>query len=686
MSKRDQKKHQKEVKRKQQVKERADRERRSTAGPPREVRYVIAAVRGLIEDREYKKAEELLLMELPRHPRSAELLDETVYLYQKTGDRRSLAKYAPRLAQLRPSDPEANLMMAQGYLFTERVALALQAYRAFLDRWPTHKYASKAEAALELLEPEVGTRLTVFGLTPEELPLLALHDQLLQNINDGEFEAATVNGRSLVAARPKMISARNNLVLALFQMGEFSECLAIARESSDLSPENCFANAQLGLLLFLSGSCEEARVVAQRTLNWAQDHAVTSGAAAQDGLTKLCELQCLLGDDEDVLRTADLAAKLEVLSQDAEGAIAHLRAVALLRLGRKEEALRSWEKCLKLYPHHSLAEENLADAKSATQGHAPWPLSLQHWLPKAFMTKVRSIAATEKKTSSQLAAVLTEWPFLKTLVPAMLDRGDEATREFAIALAKADASPEMMEALKDFALGQRGPDSMRLSLLSFLREHNVIDSTPSKVWRAGRWTEIVTTAFRIHWEPTPHPDKELNNLLRNCYHALMREDKRKALELARKCVERDPNFPACQHNLATALSMQGDRESRQQAQGILDELFDRFPDYVFARVTKVQDAIDGGELERAAQLLEPLTRKEDWHGSEAMSYAAVTALLATAKKDWPGAEHMLGMMRQISPEDPRIEVIQRDLHSAMLKAGDFGALTKKLKSRLMQEM
>jgi hypothetical protein len=106
---------------------------------------------------------------------------------------------------------------------------------------------------------------------------------------------------------------------------------------------------------------------------------------------------------------------------------------------------------------------------------------------------------------------------------------------------------------------------MRLSLLHFLREHNVIDSTPCKVWRAGRWTEIVTTAFRIHWESTPHPDKELNNLLRNCYHALMREDKLKALELARKCVERDPNFPACQNSLATALSMQDDGESRRQA-------------------------------------------------------------------------------------------------------------------------
>jgi hypothetical protein len=107
---------------------------------------------------------------------------------------------------------------------------------------------------------------------------------------------------------------------------------------------------------------------------------------------------------------------------------------------------------------------------------------------------------------------------------------------------------------------------------------------------------------------------------------------------------------------------------------------------VFARVNKVQDAIDEGDLERAAQLLEPLTRKEDWHGSEAMAYAAVTALLATAKKDWPGAEHMLGMMRQINPDDPRIEVIQRDLHAAMLKAGDSGVLTKKLQSRLLEEM
>ena len=686
MSKRDQKKHQKEVKRKQQVKERAERERQSSAVPPREVRHVIAAARGLIEDRDYRRAEELLLSALPRFSRCAELLDETVYLYQKTGDRRSLAKYAPRLARLRPSDPEANLLMAQGYLFTERVALALQAYRAFLERWPTHKYASKAKSALELLEPEVETRLAAFGLTPEKLPLLALHDQLLQNISDGEFEAAAVNGRSLVEARPQMVSARNNLVLALFQLGESSECLKFARESCAMFPENCFANAQLGTLLFLSGSFEEARAVAQRTLTWAQEHLTSTGSSAQDGLTKLCELLCLLGDNDDVLRAAELTKKLEILSREAEGSIEHLRAVALMRLGRKADAVQSWEECLKLYPHHSLAEENLADAQSATQGHAPWPLALSHWLPKAFMTKVRSVALMEKSTSSSLAAVLSEWPYLKTLVPAMLDRGDDATREFAIALAKAEQSAEMMQALRDFALGQRGPDAMRLSLLNFLREHSIIDSTPMRVWRAGDWTEIVTTAFRIHWQPTLHPDKELNQLLSSCYRALMREDKGKALDLARQCVARDPNFPACLHNLATALSMQGDRDSRRQSEEIVDDIFSRFPDYVFARISKVQDAIDAGELERADQLLEPLTRKEDWHGSEAMAHAAVTALLSIAKKDWPGAEHMLGMMRQIDSDDPRIEVIQRDLQAAMLKAGDFGVLSRKLQSRLLQDM
>ncbi len=164
---------------------------------------------------------------------------------------------------------------------------------------------------------------------------------------------------------------------------------------------------------------------------------------------------------------------------------------------------------------------------------------------------------------------------------------------------------------------------MRLSLLSFLREHNIIDSAPATVWRAGAWTEIVTIAFRIHWEPTPHPDKELNQLLKNCYHALMREDKRKALELARQCVAGDPNFPTCLHNLATALSMRGDRESIRRAQEIQDEIFNRFPDYVFARISKVQDAIEDGDLALADQLLEPLTRKEDWHGSEAMAHAVV---------------------------------------------------------------
>ena len=89
------------------------------------------------------------------------------------------------------------------------------------------------------------------------------------------------------------------------------------------------------------------------------------------------------------------------------------------------------------------------------------------------------------------------------LIPALLDRGDPLGREAAMRLAMADQSPPMLDALKDFAFGWRGPDALRLETLQFLRERKVIDGGPHDIYRRGDWTDIQLLEAEITGEPRP---------------------------------------------------------------------------------------------------------------------------------------------------------------------------------------
>jgi len=60
-----------------------------------------------------------------------------------------------------------------------------------------------------------------------------------------------------------------------------------------------------------------------------------------------------------------------------------------------------------------------------------------------------------------LRRLAQQHPYLARVVPVLLDRGDPGARGVAFAMAVTVKSPELLAALRDFGLGQRGPDDMR---------------------------------------------------------------------------------------------------------------------------------------------------------------------------------------------------------------------------------
>lgn len=460
-SNRSQKKHQKEVKRKKLQKQKSAAASQAQRIPPREVRNALMEANELMQDGRLDEAERVLISEQRLRRNSPELLEALIDLYQRTKNHVHLAETARRLVQLQPHDPEAQLMMAQGFMFCGRVAMAMIAYREFLEKWPDHKYVSKALGAIAILGPELERNLAAFELTESELDLMALHDRILQRISVSEFDDAIAHAKELLAVKPRLVSARNNLTLALFQTGELQEAIQTVRETLQIFPDNRFAEASLGRMLFLSGQFAEAHEIARHISDFPADQ--------QDAVAIQAEFLGLIGYDEEILRVVQHAENIPSMSPECRGVLNHYKAFALKRLGRDQEAIDCWKLSLKDYPQMVLAKENLAELKSGVHCHAPWPDHFGKWLPKRAMDGFIQFLKSDKSSQNlRIAEALNCWPHVGKLVPALLDRGDRTGREFAVLMAKGLASEEMLDALESFASSNRGPDQLRSQTLSGL--------------------------------------------------------------------------------------------------------------------------------------------------------------------------------------------------------------------------
>jgi hypothetical protein len=106
----------------------------------------------------------------------------------------------------------------------------------------------------------------------------------------------------------------------------------------------------------------------------------------------------------------------------------------------------------------------------------------------------------EEAMSKAARRYLREHPEIAPLVPLLLDRGDPTARELALHVALAARTPELLAALWDFALGQRGPDAMRNRAAQAASEAGLLPAGPVRLWLDGKWREVLLMGFLLHGE------------------------------------------------------------------------------------------------------------------------------------------------------------------------------------------
>ncbi len=562
-----------------------------------------------------------------------------------------------RLVDLDPADCEAVLSLANAHLQNDQMTLMLVAYRRFLERWPRDSRVARLQEPVRMLEKELEEKRLNAKLAREDsLLIFTYHEQIQIALSDQEFEHAVELADRILARYPHFDAAGNNRAEALFQLGRLDDAITECRRVLGYKPENFFTLAILTRYLFFRGdTLELADCVARlksfdtRWLAW---------------WCKTMETLSMLGDDAGVL---EVFGRAEGELQDVRppsldaGFLYHYAAAAQLRLGDETQARRLWRKAVESWPGLDPAVENLADLQRPVgEWNAPWSVRFHQWLPALVYQELSVLFNSEKRQTSEYLAqqqrLLQMCPYLPRLVPVLLERGDPVARVTAYWIASTSETPEMLAALRTFALGKYGPDKLRHNaLMTLLQKHAV--GRHVTMWREGQWREENVFAWEIYGGDIVRgwPD-EVERLAARAEQAQRLGQAKLAEVLFREALSLRPDTPELLNNLGAALGQQGRYD---EATALAERICRDHPDYLFGRTNLALILANRGELERAQQLLEPLLDRERFSGNEFSAICFCKANLARHQGQSDQVQFWADYLARVQPNDPKLAIIRK---------------------------
>lgn len=612
------------------------------------------------------QAEELLSEGDPQHalnllhgldnkfPHQPDVLGLTANAYLDTGNQHGYLQAIYKLHEITPNRADVKLGLAGAYLTNGYLALALQTFRQFIKHWSRDERAPDVQKTIQQLEKGLEEILAELGDVSEKgYEFACQHEELRLMMESGNYSRCRQLAKKLLQQRPTFTPILNNLSQVEWLEGNLEQAIETGRKVLEIESQNIHALSNLTRFLFMQRKRDKADILAKQLKD--------SNAPAVDRWVKKAEALSFIGDDDGVLDLLEQAKSAKETDQMNE-MIWHWFAVAEYRMGTHSKARSHWQKCAKLAPYFEMANKNLAEMKKPLHERVcPQAFSLETWIPrKTLETLTSSVERTARKKNDdafrkEVIEYFNRHPEFIQFVPAALTSGDEMSREFALQLADMSAHPAILDALKIFALGQDGPDSIRLDASQILSKHGVLKSGEMvDLWLEGEWKPIMMMGFQISYDPPERPTLKpvAQHLMEKAVYALRAKKGDEAEFHLRKALEIQKDEPGLLNNLAVALSMQG---KHTEAEKIANEIPTRFPDYFFGQVIAVRKAIQAGELEKAKPILDRMMQKQELHVTEfgAMCACQIDFMIEDDKPE--GAVSWFEMWQEGYPDDPALK-------------------------------
>lgn len=616
----------------------------------------IARAARLIQDGDLDAARALLETQLRSEPGRSDALQLLLEIYQELGDNQAFCQTAEQLRQKFPSDRHLQLMFASGCLKVHRPIEALHVFRQFVKRWGNDPLAAGAREMLADLEVPVAKMLTASPFDERDrFELGLLHEQALWALQSGDHPRVIRVGEELRRRAPDFVSNLNNLSESYFQSERIDDACLTLKEVLDLDQDNFHALSNLGRFLLLTGRISDAESLRDRLRH--------VNSTSLEYFVKVVELLSHFGDDQAVSEVFEQARALghTASSNPNTAQLLHLAGVSLARQGQTARAKECWRAALKIDPSNLTITDNLKDLeKPAEKRQGAWPFPINGWMNhKTSRRACEILDASGKNTADELQRFLANHPWLTELVPKMLERGDQITREIACRIADGLGTPELTQALLDFCLSKNGPDELRMKTLFSLNTRKLLTETIYRFWSKGQWIDIELNAYEITHEPleksySPH----VENLIRGAMAAMYRGDGCAAEASYNKAIAEVGETPDLLHNLSNAYQVQG---RSADARALALQVHQRWPDYFFGNVSAARACVESKDFDQAKQILDSLRRQTKLHITQYVGLCIGHIELLIAEGNQAAAKSWLAQFRQADPHHPGIAALEEQL-------------------------
>ena len=596
--------------------------------------------------KQWLKAQKTLEQLEQRFPSKKEVLECWLTLAYAKGNWTTYQQKGTEYTLKHPDEPDAYLTLSSVCLKNTYPLLALEALQNFCDKFPHHPEISEARETIDKIQTMVPELLKDYareGQQVLEIGILSERGRFLFESN--QYTEASKIFEELIKLAPNFPPALNNLSLIRCFEGDLTAAIALAKQVLEFEPNNFQALGNLVRFYVLSGEAE----LAQQYLNElkALDNEVL------EIWSKKAESLSLFGDWSSLVELGKQAESSDI-SEDLTALFWHCVAVGYANSGLQKKARQLWEKSLKISPGFEYARKNLDNIKLPREEQVtPWAFDINEWVSSKIKEEITQMISDfdtkdEHKSQSIAKRIIKENSHIIPLIPILLKRGSPLGRQFAIYLATLTKKTELLEALKEFALGREGSDKERLEVAQKLNQSGLIPSGNVKMWIKGEQKELLLMAMEINDEPTVTHDKKVQKLGQRAVMCLKMGDSEEAESILMEALKLEPSAPDLKFNLANAYILQ-DRE--EEAYDLLHKIHEENPNYTFATISLARYYLDNKELEKAEELITPLLKKKQFNYQEFCQLCETHIQLAVKKKTPEAALSWLNMWKQLADED-----------------------------------
>ena len=619
----------------------------------KEKQKLMTQIAEMLDDDDFAEALSLLHEAVKKYPNEERFWEMYGYAGSQLSSTIVMQRAFAKLVHFQPNDADVWYNLAVVYAMDMYPSLAMRAFREFARRFPFDSRTKFALESVEVLEKEITGLLTAYKIPVDDegFKIAVLHDRIQLYMHHSEFEKAIKTAEEAIKKAPDFIAPYNNLSLVYFMSGNVEKALETAELTLEKQPENYHALGNAARYSAFIGKWGEARAFAERLLEVERN--------VPDIYDKKIETFAYLGDDESLVEVYKKAAKKKI-TFNQEGFIKNLAAFSFYQLGKEKKAEKLWEEAFD--DDSETAEENLSQLDLPVYNRDMIAFDLNYWLPAAYVKDLIDISEEitdddfDETLKKKVKAFMEKNPQFPSVLPMILERSSLSAKEFMIKLAEWSEHPQILDIIRDFALGQKGSDKIRNRAALAL---SVLKAIPKscRMWIKGKWIDVNLMGFNITLEPVyekNYPMKpEAKELLAEGIHATHKENNDLAEQSFKRALEIEPDHPVLLNNLMMTRERKGEKFDRKKE---TEELHRRFPDYFFSAVTLARLELNDGNLEKAKEIAESLQDREQWHIDEFKLWSKLQIEICIEQKLFDGARSWLGQMRQAEENFDFIEI------------------------------